>query len=542
MSEFYDAKRHEIKTRIASWDTVNFDDLHMSREEAEQLMWDTCGRWVCPGDPQYDELRLLFYTNFSDIRPSMIAVCENVADVQCFLKYLRRSRKRNPKFDFTPRSGGHSTAGYSTVEGGVMLDLRGLNSITMDPNQELIHVGPGTQFRDFYRFLEAHGRFTPAGICPDVRVGGYMQGGGYGFGSRMFGMNCDNVVNLTVVLADGSVVQANENVNPDLFWAMRGGTGNNFGIVTQVTYKTYPAPPFGAISMRWRVGTEAEAQQGAVALDLMQRQFMGSNRDPRFGYMALIEFLEEPNGDKVPYLLMLTMYRGHCGLGSELLQELLNTPGCTKDWEKTGSYSYLNTELMSYSEVYEAPTELPSQEKLSRFVHQQVGVEGWRQLLDHVRSAESQFKNLPALNIESGGAAIDQTSRGENAYIHRNDDFNAFLNVYWTDEDGDANEEKALKYLYEWGEIIEQWDNQEAYQNYPKPYVTDWSARYWAEYYPCLCMVKEKYDPANLFRFEQSVGADGKCPNNAMDQVRSLLPELAEQLGKSVEYLSPKKE
>jgi len=80
---------------------------------------------------------------------------------------------------------------------------------------------------------------TPGGGCPDVCVGGYMQGGGYGFTSREFGMNCDNVVEFHMMLADGSIVVANPNQNRNLFWAVRGGTGNNFGVLLSVTYKLY---------------------------------------------------------------------------------------------------------------------------------------------------------------------------------------------------------------------------------------------------------------------------------------------------------------
>ncbi|NES65062.1 MAG: FAD-binding oxidoreductase [Okeania sp. SIO2D1] len=549
MPEFDDSKKLEIKNRIASWDrtetktAATLQDLHLTREEVERLMWDTRGRWVFSGDNEYEERRKLFYNNFKYILPLAIAVCHTEYDVQCFLKCIYRLHQRGFKVPFAPRSGGHSTAGYSTVQSGIMLDLRELNDQMFDPKQNVISVGPGVQFRDFYRVLDSHGRFTPGAIFPDLCVGGYMQGGGYGFGSRMFGMNCDNVINLTVVLANGRLVQANEKVNADLLWAIRGGTGNNFGIVTQVAYKTYEAPQFGAIAMRWKIDTNDKAQQGAEVMDLMQRKFMGSNRDRTFGYMVLFHFLEEDD-EKVPYLLMRTVYIGKYGTGSDLLKDLIAIDGCEVEWEANSSYPELNSRLMGYDK-YDNKTQftntniedIPSQEKQSRFFKKKLGIDGWKAVIDHFRSAKSEFNCLPKLHTEPGGAAIDDTKRGGNAYIHRNDDFNAFLNVYWKDN---SEKEKALCFLNKWLEIVGDSPYQEAYQNYPKPYVDNWSQRYWAEYYPCLCAVKQKYDPHNLFRFQQSVGSDGgPCPKDSMERAKGLLPDLAEHFDKPIEYLCP---
>ena len=108
--------------------------------------------------------------------------------------------------------------------------------------------------------------------------------------------------------------------------------------------------------------------------------------------------------------------------------------------------------------------------------------------------------------IEGAGAAINERSRGFNAYIHRRADFNTYLNTYWDSQEEKA---KAFAFMDRWLEIGQPWTNQEAYQNYPKSYVTNWQRRYWAEYYPVLYFVKRKYDPANIFRFEQSIGAEG---------------------------------
>lgn len=542
----YDAKKAEIKKRLAEWDKrpdSDFERFQMTRQQATALMWESCGRLVFPWDPDYDQLRAMVYPNFENVRPAVIAVCESVHDVRCFMRFIRQQRDANPAFRWTARTGGHSTAGYSTVEGGLMLDLRGLNNIFVQPQQRLVHVGPGVQMRDFYRTTHDYGLFAPGVSCPDVPIGGMMQGGGFGFGSRMFGMNCDNVVELEVVLADGQVVLANPIHNADLFWAVRGGTGNQFGIVTRATYQLFPLQDVGAVSLQWRMGTDQEAAQGAHALDVLQRKYMGSNHDRRLGHLSLIEFGDNWDG---PYLFVRAMYRGERGLWRQLLADLVATPGCQVLWEDSGTFYRMNNKLMGYAEEPDvaprsSPAVIPSgtptmaafppQEKQTRYYDKPLGQAGWRLFVDHLRSAATKLKFAPQMVIEGAGAAINERSRGFNAYIHRRADFNTYLNTYWDTEEEKA---KAFAFMDKWLEIGQPWTNQEAYQNYPKSYVTNWSRRYWAEYYPLLVFVKRKYDPTNLFRFEQSIGSDLHGAQSSAAELEELVPELTKSLGKPI--------
>lgn len=536
----YDAKRIEISRRLAEWakrPEADFAKFQMTRQQAADLMWETTGRLVFPWEPDYDPLRAVAYPNFENVRPAAIAVCESLHDVRTFMRFIRQQRESNPSFKWTPRTGGHSTAGYCTVEGGLMLDLRGLNNIFVQPQQRLVHVGPGVQMRDFYRTTHDYGLFAPGVSCPDVPIGGMMQGGGFGFGSRMFGMNCDAVVEVEVVLADGQVVLANEVHNADLFWAVRGGTGSQFGIVTRVSYRLYPMQDVGAVFLQWRMGTDDEAAQGAHALDVLQRNYMGSNHDRRFGHLSIIEFGDNWDG---PYLTTRVIYRGERGLWRQLLAELVATPGCQVMWEDMGSFFKMNNKLMGYAEEPDvlprtmAPlAAVPPQEKQTRYYDKPLGQTGWRLFVDHIRSAQTKMKFAPQMVIEGAGAAINERSRGFNAYIHRRADFNTYLNTYW---DSEEEKPKAFAFMDRWLEIGQPWTNQEAYQNYPKSYVTNWQHRYWAEYYPVLVFVKRKYDPTNLFRFEQSIGSEGLTSQSTQANLEELVPDIAKSLGKPIVY------
>jgi FAD/FMN-containing dehydrogenase len=534
----YDVKKIEIKKRIAEWNKQpdsDFARFQITRQQAIDLTWETSGRLVFPWDPEYEALRAVAYSNFENVHPAAIGVCETMHDVRTFMSFIRAKREENPSFRWVPRSGGHSTAGYCTVEGGLMLDVRGLNDVFVQPQRKLVHVGPGVQMRDFYRATYPYGLFAPAAICPDVRIGGMMQGGGFGFGSRMFGMNCDNVTEVEMVLADGRPVIANERHNRDLFWAVRGGTGNQFGVLTRASYRLFPLQEVGAVLMQWNLGTDTEAAQGAAALELLQRRFMGSNHDRRLAYLAVIQHGANWAG---PYLLVRVMYRGPSSLWRQLLADVIALPGCQIQWEDRGSFYSMNNKLMGYAQEPDALGEdittlatVPPQEKQTRYYERPLGVAGWRQMVDHIRSAGTTLKFGVQMVIEPAGAAINERSRGFNAYIHRRADFNTYLNSYW---DSPEEKIKAFAYMDRWLEIGQPFSNGEAYQNYPKPYYTDWSRRYWAEYYPVLCLVKRKYDPTNVFSFEQSIGADGKCAHCSIDDAAELVPEIARSLRKAI--------
>ena len=140
------------------------------------------------------------------------------------------------------RSGGHSYAGFSTLSGGVQLDLRNLRGISVDTRNRTATIGAGSQLIDVYAALAAHGVTIPAGSCPSVGIAGHALGGGMGLAGRQFGLTTDNILSAQIVTADGRVRTASSKSNPDLYWALRGGGGGNFGVVTSLTLRVHPVP------------------------------------------------------------------------------------------------------------------------------------------------------------------------------------------------------------------------------------------------------------------------------------------------------------
>jgi hypothetical protein len=313
---------------------ADFAGLGLTREQAQAILSEFDGTLVFPWDPDYDQDRKLANPAF-DKRPYLIAYCISEHDVRTILRLCQGKMIPDVALPMVIRSGGHSEAGYSAIDRGVILDVSRMASIAIDSQARRLHVGPGAEFKLVWEAMGRHGLVVTAGVCSDVRIAGYMQGGGYGWTARMLGMNCDNVVEVEVMLADGSVVVANDTTNADLHYAVCGGTGNNFGVLIRATYRLYPMTAVHGFSIAWDLSGGDGSANGAAALDLMQRTLLGSNPDRRIGMHVLLAYQgEKVPEDMKPYLLLRAMFNGSRDEGLEVLQPILDTPGAALQWDQ----------------------------------------------------------------------------------------------------------------------------------------------------------------------------------------------------------------
>ncbi|HVM08559.1 MAG TPA: FAD-binding oxidoreductase [Acidimicrobiales bacterium] len=184
----------------------------------------------------YDVERAL-HNGMIDKRPRVIAKCATAADVIDALAMARRDR-----LDVAVRAGGHSVAGMSSVEDGLVIDVRPMKSITIDPAAMTATVGAGVTWGEFDAAAQEHGLATTGGRVTTTGVAGFTLGGGSGWIERMYGLACDNLLAVDLVIADGREVRASEDENPDLFWALHGG-GGNFGVATRLTFRLHRVGP-----------------------------------------------------------------------------------------------------------------------------------------------------------------------------------------------------------------------------------------------------------------------------------------------------------
>ncbi len=201
-------------------------------ETATTVIPDFLGTVVARADEAYDADRRV-WNGMHDKHPALIAHCSSTADVVAALAFATAHG-----LEIAVRGGGHSMPGFSTVDGGIVISLRGMRDITVDPEARTLVAQAGALLGDVDRAAQEHGRVVPAGVISHTGAAGLTLGGGVGRLMRRFGLTIDSLLEVEMVTVDGRVVLANQDENPDLFWALRGG-GGNFGIVTRFTYRTH---------------------------------------------------------------------------------------------------------------------------------------------------------------------------------------------------------------------------------------------------------------------------------------------------------------
>jgi len=202
------------------------------------------GEQVVDGDPGYDEARAVFNA-MVDRRPALIARCESSDDVKLALAYARQAG-----LPVAVRAGGHSVAGLSLNDGGVVVDVRQMAEVTVDAPRRIARCGAGATWGEFDRRTQAYGLATTGGRISTTGVTGLTLGGGSGWIERLHGLTCDNLEALEMVTATGETVRASAAENPELFWAMHGG-GGNFGVVTALEFRLHEVGPmvYGGLAL-----------------------------------------------------------------------------------------------------------------------------------------------------------------------------------------------------------------------------------------------------------------------------------------------------
>ena len=281
------------------------------------------GELVLPADTTYAFARQMQFIEFDAVSPRAVAYCATPADVQACVRFAREHG-----IAVRTRSGGHNYQGWSTGE-GLVVDLSRINHAHI--GIDTVHIGPGLQGIDALTALGPRNIQLVTGTCPTVCAGGFLTGGGIGFQTRKFGLGLDRLESVTVVLADGRVVRASQHHEPELFWALRGAGGGNFGIV--VDYETHPidAPRMVPFNLSW-----SWDQAHAVFAAWQEWCLTGSENQGS----ALVCVLEDATEDAVPLVLVMGGYHGTQAEADASIAELVALVGTPPTFQSAVELPY----------------------------------------------------------------------------------------------------------------------------------------------------------------------------------------------------------
>jgi FAD/FMN-containing dehydrogenase len=470
------------------------------------LAHDLAGTLVRPGEAAYNTDRLLFDPRFDGQRPAGIAYVKNTHDVSTCLAFVRKF-----KIPFSTRSGGHSDGGYSGNTGGLIVDVQNFRTVAVSGATAV--TGAGTRLIDFYNALAAKGRAVPGGSCGTVGIAGLTLGGGIGVTARAFGLTCDSLESVQIVLADGSVVNATSSPqeHSDLFWASQGGGGGNFGVVTSFTFKTTPAPSPCHFFLTWPWSQAARVIAAWQSWAPHAPDALWSNMH-----------LSATPGGHTPSISVGGTYLGSQIGAQNLLSQLYAKVGShPASGSPTTPQSYLSTMLWAAGPVcstvqachlpwYEAGgklTRVPQFTK-SDFFTTPLSSRGIGTLLAGIEALQrvhGAAGGAGGIAFDALGGAVNRIGAGATAFVHRNALFDAQYTTNWSVGAGSAGINNQRVWQQKFWNSMRPYASGQAYQNYIDPTLANWQQAYYGANYHRLQLIKHKYDPNRVFNFAQAI-------------------------------------
>jgi FAD/FMN-containing dehydrogenase len=442
------------------------------------------GEIVRPGSARYDELRKVFNAMI-DRSPALFARCRTTADVQSAVNHAREAGMPVAVY-----AGGHGVTGHAVCDNGMVIDLRELNHVEVDPAARTARVGGGATWGVVDAATQEHALAVTGGRVPGTGVAGLALGSGSGWLERKLGLTCDNLLSCEVVLASGEVVTASEAEHIDLFFGLRGGSGN-FGIVTEFTFQLHPMGPLLYAGMLMH-----PAERGEEVLRFW-RDFVTGAPDEVNGAVAFIsappeEFVPEPVRGK-PVVGVIVCYAGDPAEGEEVMRPLV----------EFGPPALAMVGPIPYAEGVQRLIEAGNPPGMQNY---------WQSdfcdLPDEACAMLARYGNarpspLSAAIVLPGGGAIARVDDDAMAFGQRSAPFNIHLLHMWADP---AENAAQIAWIKEFGAAMKPWAFGGAYLNFIGDEGADRVREaFGEEKFARLQGIKAVYDPQNLFRLNQNI-------------------------------------
>jgi len=443
------------------------------------------GDVVRPGDSGYEEARVGWNRLYSRYPEAIVFCCDtqDVVNAVCWA--------REEGIALRARSGRHSLEGWSSLDGGLVVDVSRMKNIVIDESAGTATVGTGLTQMETVAALGQHGFVVPTGSEGGVGLGGVILGGGFGLLTRTMGMACDNLLAAEVVVADGArsakVVEASEHSNLDLLWACRGGGGGNFGIATSYTLKLHELSDVTFLVARWT---------GHGDLGDLLRAWQ---REAPVADERLTSALE---ADSTAVELSALLHGGSRQELEDQLRSLL-TIGSPEVTVTEGAWPTV------YGDVDRGPNDVALWKFYSQFVTRPFPDEAIDLIVRFMDNTPSPTSNF---FCSSFGGAVRHAPPGGSAFPHRDALFYCEPGAAWNDP---ALNSVALGWASDFWRALRPYGDG-AYVNVPNASASDWEREYYGSHRERLREVKATYDPENVFTFEQSVPPLPSDPSRAL--------------------------
>jgi hypothetical protein len=442
------------------------------------------GPVIEPSDPNYQEARAL-YNGMIDKRPRIIARCADVADVIAAVNF-----GRDNNLLIAIRGGGHNGPGLASVDDGIVIDLSTMKGVRVDPAARTARAGAGCTQGEVDHATHAFGLAVPAGIISTTGIAGLTLSGGHGYLSRKYGLTIDNLIEADVVLADGSFVTARKENNSDLFWALRGG-GGNFGVVTSFLFQLHPVSMVFAGPIAWD-------QKHARTIMQRYREFLPQAPEELGAFLGLktilsnAPFPEQLWGKRI--CLLMSCYDGPEERGRKALGPLLDAlPDPWFNW--MGMMPYPAVQSM-FDGLYPKGMQWYWRGDFVKTLPDSA-------IDAHLEQAAKTPSELSLMHLYPIDGAVHRMGKHETAWNCRDATWSMVIAGI------DPNPQRAgavTQWTKAYWEAVHPFDLGGAYPNFMMDDEGD--ARLKATYgdnYARLAELKQKYDPANLFRVNQNI-------------------------------------
>jgi hypothetical protein len=425
------------------------------------------GQVILPGDAGYDAARRIWNASI-DKHPAMIARCSGVADIVSAVNFARAN-----DLPVSVGSGGHNVAGRALCDDGIVIDLSAMRGVIVDPQSRTVRVQGGATLADVDRETHAYGLAVPTGVVAKTGIAGLTLGGGVGWLVRKYGLTCDNLVSCEIVTAKGEAITAAENINPDLFWALRGG-GGSFGVVSSFQYRLHPV----SIVLSGLILYPRD-QAGAVLRHY--RSFMTTAPEELTAYSALIS---TPEG--VPVVGVALCNCGDLAEGERVLKPLRGFGAPILDAVQPMQFPAMQNMLEG---AY--PDRTYNYWK-STFL-KTISDEALDTIIEHGNRARSP---LSGVVVEFYGGAATRAGHPDTAFAQRQAEYNIVISAQWTDA---AQSEQHTGWARDLWSALKPYSSGTQVLNLTSDTGEDAVRAMFGRNYARLVELKAKYDPTNFF-------------------------------------------